>query len=96
MIFASHKKINFLLLLFAAFLLGFYVYQSISISSGRVALLNLKKEFLENKNNLNSSALKQGDYDVENLKLAEIEKFDYIIIGPSEFALIQGDGNVSQ
>jgi len=87
------KKINLALLFFTVFLLGFYIYQTISISSGMVGLVTLKKEFLERKNNLNSL---EPSFVKENLKMAEIEKFDYIIIGPSEFALIEENESVSQ
>lgn len=90
------KKINLILLFFALFLLGFYIYQTISISSGKIGLTYSKKEFLERKNNLSASfsVLKnrdnfEPDFIKENFKMAEIEKFDYIIIGPSEFALIE-------
>lgn len=87
------KKLNLILLFFTVFLLGFYIYQTISISSGMVGLVTLKKEFLERKNNLNSL---EPSFVKENLKMAEIEKFDYIIIGPSEFALIEENESVSQ
>ncbi|MEK7537316.1 MAG: hypothetical protein AAB584_02665 [Patescibacteria group bacterium] len=89
------KKINLILLFFILFLLGFYIYQAISISSGRIGLVYSKKEFLERKNNLSASLdLKnrnnfEPDLIKENFKMTEIEKFDYIIIGPSEFALIE-------
>lgn len=90
------KKINLILLFFILFLFGFYIYQTISISSGSVALINLKKEFLERKNNLNNiiSQIQNGEnfdptFIKENFQMAEIEKFDYIIIGLSEFALIK-------
>ncbi len=87
------KKLNTILLFFTVFLLGFYIYQTISISSGMVGLVSLKKEFLERKNNLNSL---EPSFVKEDLKMAEIEKFDYIIIGPSEFALIEGNESASQ
>ena len=94
------KKINLILLFFVLFLLGFYVYQTISVSSGRVSLVNLKKEFLERKNNLNIAVSDLKNRDIfepalikEKLKMVEIEKFDYIIVGPSEFALIQNNSN---
>lgn len=89
------KKINLIFLFFVLFLLSFYIYQTISISSGKIGLLYSQKEFLERKNNLSvSSNLKNRD-DFEpdlikkSFKMIEIEKFDYIIIGPSEFALIE-------
>lgn len=93
------KKINITLLFFIMFLFGLYIYQTISISSGMVSLVNLKKEFLDRKNDLNSAVYSPGSRDdfepsfiKETLKMAEIEKFDYIIIGPSEFVLIE-DGS---
>lgn len=91
--FSSLKKINTVILIFVLILFGYYIYQTISISSGSVRLVNLKKDFLERKNNLTEviSNTRSGNFDPElikaNLKMAEIEKFDYIIIGPSEFAL---------
>ena len=98
---ALRKKLNLILLVSVVFLFGFYIYQTVSISSGRVALLNLKKEFLEVKNGssysaafINSAILSSGIK--EDLKMAEIEKFDYIIIGPSEFALFEKNENIRQ
>jgi hypothetical protein len=51
---------------------------------------------LEKKNDLSVSisSLKnrdnfEPDFIKENFKMAEIEKFDYIIVGPSEFVLIE-------
>lgn len=89
------KKINLIVLGFVLVLFGYYIYQNIFISSGKVSLVNLKKEFLERKNNLDllvSAAQSQYNFDPDlikkNFKMAEIEKFDYLIIGPSEFALI--------
>lgn len=90
------KKINLILLSFTLFLLSFYIYQTISISSGKIELVHSKKDFLERKNNLSASfsVLKnrnnfEPDFIKENFKMAEIEKFDYIIVGPSEFVLIE-------
>ena len=81
---------------FALFLFSFYIYQTISISSGKIGLVHSKKEFLERKNNLSASILSlknrdnfEPDFIKENFKMAEIEKFDYIIVGPSEFVLIE-------
>ena len=96
------KQTNLLILFLAVFLFGFYIYQTVSTSSGRVALVNLKKEFLERKNNLNYSEpalINSADLNSgvrENLKMVEIEKFDYIIIGPSEFALFKKNESISQ
>ena len=97
------KKINLFILLFVLVLLGYYIYQTVSISSGNVGLASLKKEFLERKNNLNGVASRadnsenfEPDLIKEALKMAEIERFDYIIIGPSEFALIQENSANSQ
>src|SRR3989344_7562009 len=91
----SFRKINLLLLVFVLILFGYYIYQTIFISSGKVSLVNLKKEFLERKNNLSlliSAAQSRNNFDPDlikyDLKMAEIEKFDYLFIGPSEFALI--------
>lgn len=94
-LFKNYLNINRGLLFLVLLLFGFYIYQSVSISSGKVALVNLKKEFLEKKNKLEAEAsnLKNNNFDPnlirENLKMVEIEKFDYIIIGPSEFALTE-------
>ena len=92
------QKINLLLLVSVLILFGYYIYQTIFISSGKVSLVNLKKEFLERKNNLSlliSAAQSRNNFDPDliknDFKMAEIEKFDYLIIGPSEFVLI-GDG----
>lgn len=94
------KKINLILLSFVLFLLSFYIYQAISISSGRIGLVHSQKEFLDRKNNLNAlvGALKnhdnfEPDFIKENFKMTEIEKFDYIIVGPSEFALIENSSD---
>lgn len=90
------KKINLTLLVFISILFGYYIYQAISISSGKVNLISLKKEFFERKNNLSQliSAVQQKydfspDFIKTNFKMTEIEKFDYLIIGPSEFVLIK-------
>lgn len=89
------KKLNPILLLLVLSLLGFYIYQTISISSGKIGLVHSKKEFLERKNNLSASLVFKNrnnfepDFIKENFKMAEIEKFDYIIVGPSEFVLIE-------
>jgi hypothetical protein len=93
--FGNLKKLNLILIILVLALLGYYIYQSIFISSGSVNLVNLKKEFLERKSSLNllvSTIQKQDDFNPELIKkdfqMTEIEKFDYLIIGPSEFALI--------
>lgn len=98
----KYLNINVSLLFLILFLFGFYIYQSVFISSGKVALVSLKKEFLEKKNKLEaetSNLKKNDDFNPdsirENLKMVEIEKFDYIIIGPSEFALTNGAGNLN-
>jgi len=92
----SREKINLTLLFFVLFLFSFYIYQTISISSRKISLVNYKKDFLEKKNDLSVSisSLKnrdnfEPDFIKENFKMAEIEKFDYIIVGPSEFVLIE-------
>ena len=96
------KKINLILLISILILFGYYIYQTISISSGNVSLVELKKEFLEKKNNLASinSQIKNHSLEPssikENLGMSEIEKFDYIILGPSEFALVKEDENIRQ
>lgn len=94
----NFKKINLVLLGFVLILFSYYIYQTIFVSSGKVSLVNLKKEFLERKNNLSlliSAAQNRNNFDPDliknDFKMAEIEKFDYLIIGPSEFVLI-GDG----
>ncbi|MEK7579939.1 MAG: hypothetical protein AAB469_01985 [Patescibacteria group bacterium] len=99
----KYLNINTGLLVLVLFLFGFYIYQSVSISSGKVALINLKKEFLEKKNNLETETAnlkKTAEFNPdsirENLKMVEIEKFDYIIIGPSEFALTESDLNAER
>lgn len=87
------KQFNKFLLGAVIFLFGYYIFQTISISSGNVALVSLKRDFLEKKNSLNS--LVSGIRDFEglgqdfirnDLGMTEIEKFDYMIVGPSEFA----------
>ena len=99
----NFRKVNSVLLLFVLTLFSYYIYQSISISSGNVSLVNLKKEFLERKNDLAKILNQSGnnenfesDLIKERFKMAEIKKFDYIIVGPSEFALIQGNLKNSQ
>lgn len=89
-------RINVFFLITTLVLFGFYIYQTISISSGNVNLVNLKKEFLERKNNINLAGLEarnQNNFDPillkEDFKMTEIERFDYLILGPSEFALIE-------
>jgi len=68
-----------------------------------VSLVNLKKEFLEKKNNLAavlSDSENRGNFEPafikEKLKMAEIDGFDYIIVGPSEFALIENNSNAER
>ena len=99
----NFKRINLLLLSAVLVLFGYYIYQTVSISSGNVGLASLKKEFLERKHNLTGVASRadnsenfEPDLIKEALKMAEIERFDYIIIGPSEFALIQENSANSQ
>lgn len=99
----NFKKVNLTLLLFTLVLFSYYIYQTISVSSGNVVLINLKKEFLERKNNLNGLANQyknRGNFDAdlikETLGMTEIERFDYFIIGPSEFVLIQESPNNTQ
>ena len=99
----NFRKVNSIFLLFVLTLFSYYIYQAISISSGNVGLVNLKKEFLERKNDLAKIQSRSGnnesfepDLIKERFKMAEIEKFDYIIVGPSEFALIQGNSTNSQ
>ncbi|TSC90585.1 MAG: hypothetical protein G01um10142_372 [Parcubacteria group bacterium Gr01-1014_2] len=93
-------KINLIVSVFILGLFGYYIYQNIFISSGKVSLINSKKELLERKNNLSllvSAAQNQYNFDPDlikkNFRMVEIEKFDYLIIGPSEFALI-GNGKI--
>lgn len=96
------KKINLILLTSVLTLFGYYIYQTILISSGNVSLVELKKEFLERKNNLAGINSQIKNYNLDpysikgNLGMSEIEKFDYIIIGPSEFALIKENENIRQ
>ena len=82
------KKINILLLSFFLSVFGYYLYQAISISSGNVALVALKKEFLDMKN---GDIAEKNDLDAvfakETLGMTEIEKFDYIMVGRDEFVL---------
>ncbi|MEK7203781.1 MAG: hypothetical protein AAB627_01745 [Patescibacteria group bacterium] len=98
----NFRKMNLILLLFTLTLFSYYIYQAISISSGNVSLVNLKKKLLEIKNDLarisQSDNLENFNPDLikESFKMAEIEKFDYIIVGPSEFVLIQGNSTNSQ
>jgi len=84
----NFKKMNLFLLSFTLFVFGFYLYQVISISSGNVALVALKKEFLDMKN---GDTLEKKDLDPvfakETLGMSEIDRFDYIMVGRDEFAL---------
>jgi len=97
------QKVNLIILIFILALFGYYIYQNIFVSSGKVSLINSKKELLERKNNLSlliSAAQNQYNFDPElikkNFKMVETEKFDYLIIGPSEFALIENGKVESQ
>lgn len=99
----NFRKVNSILLLFVLTLFSYYIYQAISISSENVSLVNLKKEFLDRKNDLAKIQSQSGnnenfepDLIKERFKMTEIEKFDYIMVGPSEFALIQGNSTNSQ
>ncbi len=92
------RKINIALLIFVSALFGYYIYQTVFISSGGVSLVALKKEFLERKNSLSAASAQvqnrqnfDPDFIKDNLKMTEVERFDYIIIGPSEFALIENN-----
>ena len=87
--------LNIILLLINLFLVGFYVYQTIFISSGDINLVSLKKEFFEVKNS-NPAIIDTFDPVFAREGMAEIKKFDYLIIGPSEFALIKESENVKQ
>lgn len=96
----NFKKINLIILGFISALFSYYIYQAIFISSGSISLVNSKKEFLERKNNLSlliSAAQNQNNFNPDliksDFKMTEIKKFDYLIIGPSEFALI-GNGKL--
>lgn len=102
-VFNNLKAANLVVLSLVLVLFSYYIYQTVSISSNNVSLVSSKKEFLERKNNLSlliSQSQNYNDFNPdsvrENLKMSEIEKFDYIIIGPSEFAFIKGDEEVSQ
>lgn len=88
------KKINLTVLALVFALLGYYLYQAVFISSGSVRAVSLKKEFLERKNNLSAvlnEVKKRESLDLvlikDNLKMAEVESFDYLILGPSEFVV---------
>lgn len=83
----TNKKTNTFLLFLTLGLFGFYLYQTISISSGDVALKTLKKEFLDMKNG-EIAGKKELDavFAKETLGMTEIEKFDYIMVGRDEFA----------
>ena len=93
----NFKKINILLLPFTLFVFGYYLYQTVSISSGNVALVALKKEFFDRKN---GEAVEKKDFDAgfarETLGMTEIEKFDYIMVGQDEFALTERIGQTKQ
>lgn len=84
------RKINTLLLFFTLFVFGYYIYQTISISSGNVALVVLKKQFLDMKNGENPEKRDLDDtFAKEALGMTEIERFDYIMVGRDEFALTE-------
>lgn len=92
------KKINLAILLLVFILLGYYIYQTVFISSGSVRAVNLKKEFLERKNDLSvvlNEVKKRENLDLslikDNLRMAEVENFDYLILGPSEFVVRDGE-----
>mgnify|MGYP001615231401 CR=1 FL=1 len=87
--------INLILISINIVLLGLYVYQTIFISSGNINLVSLKKEFFEVKNS-NPAIIDTFDPVFAREGMAEIKKFDYLIIGPSEFALIKESENVKQ
>lgn len=93
----NFKKINTALLFFTLAVFGFYLYQTISISSGNVSLVVLKKDFLERKNTGNAEVTDNLDasFARENLQMTEIERFDYIIVGRDEFAFTE-DRNESK
>ncbi len=81
-------KLNILLLSFTLSVFGYYLYQTVSISSGNVALKALKKDFLDIKN---GNVVEKKDLDAafakETLGMTEIDKFDYMMVGRDEFAL---------
>ena len=82
------KKLNIILLSFFLSVFGYYLYQAISISSGNVALVALKKDFLDMKNGYSSSKNElDAAFVKETLGMTEIERFDYIMVGLDEFAL---------
>ena len=93
----NFKKINIFLLSFTLFAFGYYLYQTISISSGNVALVALKKKFLVRSN---GETAEKKDLDAgfakETLGMTEIEKFDYIMVGLDEFALTERVGQTKQ
>lgn len=86
-----YRKINLILILVILLLLGFYIYQTISIASGSVALVALKKELFETKDGVIEEV--KNDFNFasakESLGMTEIEKLDYLILGPSEFAQVK-------
>lgn len=95
----NYKKINVLLLAFVLLLFGYYIYQTNIISSGNIVLVNLKKDLIARKDSINSifsETEQSGKFSPafvrENLKMVEIQGFDYLILGPSEFALIKENG----
>lgn len=92
------KNINLTLVSAVLVLLGFYIYQTISIASGNVSLMALKKEFFEIKEGAAPRVQNEFNlvFEKENSGMAEIEKFDYIILGPSEFALVKEDEGAQQ
>lgn len=96
----NFKIFNTILLSIVAILFGYYIYQTIFISSGTISLINLKKEFLAQKDDLDKLLAKNQEQNnlslefvKENFKMTEIEKFDYIILAPTEFALISKTNN---
>ena len=91
------RKINLTVLILVVALLAYYIYQAVFVSSGSVSALKLKKEALEIKNNLSivsNEVRNRESLDLsllkEKLKMAEVERFDYLILGPSEFVVGNG------
>lgn len=92
----NYKKANIIFLTLATVLFGYYVYQISIISSANVGLMSAKAEFLAQKDGVNKLISEiGGEKDLEsvlvqhNISMTEINNFDYIIIGPSEFASLK-------
>lgn len=87
--------INIFLLVFVLILLIYNIYQINFISSSRVSISKLNKEILDINEEISQlqdlSKLPSNFTQIvkDDFGMVELEKFDYIIIGPAEFVFTQ-------